>query len=101
MATLHKVARSEDVVEGRGTIVVVAELKIALFRRGGVVYAIKNACPHMAGNLGEGMLEGDIVRCPEHGWPINVKTGQHPQTSLVAVRTFPVKEEGGDVYVEV
>ena len=76
-------------------------LKIALFRREGVVYAIKNQCPHMAGNLGEGTLEGDIVRCPEHGWPINVKTGEHPQTPLVAVRKFRVKEEGGEVYVEV
>jgi 3-phenylpropionate/trans-cinnamate dioxygenase ferredoxin subunit len=99
--TFQKVARGEDVVEGRGRIVVVNELKIALFRREGVVYAIKNACPHMAGNLGEGTLEGDVVRCPDHGWPINVKTGQHPNTPLVAVRTFAVKEEGGDVYVEV
>ena len=97
----HKVARSEDVTEGRGTIVVVNELKIALFRREGAVYAIKNQCPHMAGNLGEGTLEGDIVRCPEHGWPINVKTGQHPNTPLVAVRTFPAKEEEGHVYVDV
>ena len=101
MAEFRKVARGDDVVEGRGCIVEVDELKIALFRREGTVYAIRNRCPHMGGDLGEGTLEGDVVHCPWHGWPINVKTGEHPQTPMVAVRTFVVKEEGGDVYVEV
>ncbi len=101
MAEFHKVARTDDIVEGKGTIVSVNELKIALFRCDGAVYAIRNQCPHMGGNLGEGSLTGEIVRCPDHAWPINVKTGQHPQAPVVAVRTFPVKEEGGEVYVEV
>jgi len=101
MAEFRKVARGEDVLEGKGLIVAVDELKIALFRCDGAIYAIRNRCPHMGGDLGEGTLEGEIVRCPWHGWPINVTTGQHPEAPLVAVRTFPVKEEGGDVYVEV
>jgi nitrite reductase/ring-hydroxylating ferredoxin subunit len=45
-------------------------------------------------------MEGDVVRCPWHGWPINVKTGQHPQAPVVAVRTYPVRVEGDDIYVE-
>lgn len=101
MAEFHRVARSDDVVDGRGTIVAVNELKIALFRVDGALYAIRNQCPHRGGPLGEGSIEGEVVRCPDHGWPINVRTGQHPQAPVVAVRTFPVKEEGGDVYVEV
>ena len=101
MAEFHKVARTDEVVEGKGTIVAVNELKIALFRVNGALYAIRNQCPHMGGDLGAGSLEGDVVRCPEHGWPFNVKTGQHPQAPVVAVRTFPVKEEGGEIYVEV
>ena len=101
MVEFHRVARADDVVEGKGTIVSVNELKIAIFRRDGALYAIRNQCPHMGGDLGDGALDGDVVRCPEHGWPFNVKTGQHPHAPVVAVRTFPVKEEGGEVYVEV
>jgi nitrite reductase/ring-hydroxylating ferredoxin subunit len=55
----------------------------------------------MGGDLGEGTLEGDIVRCPWHGWKINVKTGRHPEVAVIAVRTYRVKVEGDDVYVEV
>jgi len=95
----HKVAKTADVVEGKGTIVAVDDLKIALFRCEGTIYAIRNQCPHMGGDLGDGTLEGDIVRCPWHGWPINVKTGQHPQAPVVAVRTYPVRVEGDDVHV--
>ncbi len=101
MAAFHRVAKSEEVLEGKGTIVSVNELKIALFRCEGKVYAIRNQCPHMGGDLGDGVLEGEVVRCPWHGWPINVRTGQHPQAPVVAVRTFAVREEGGEVHVEV
>ncbi|HSQ60366.1 MAG TPA: Rieske 2Fe-2S domain-containing protein [Acidobacteriota bacterium] len=101
MAEFHRVAKAADVVEGRGTIVAVNETKIALFRREGALYAIRNQCPHMGGDLGEGTLEGDVVRCPWHGWRINVKTGRHPEVAVIAVRTYRVKVEGDDVYVEV
>ena len=101
MAEYHRVAKSGDVVAGKGTIVAVNELKIALFRVEGTVYAIRNQCAHMGGNLGDGSIEGDVVTCPDHGWPFSVKSGQHPQAPVVAVRTFAVREEGGEVYVEV
>jgi nitrite reductase (NADH) small subunit/3-phenylpropionate/trans-cinnamate dioxygenase ferredoxin subunit len=95
------VAKAEDVLEGKGTIISVDETRIALFRCEGEVYAIRNQCPHMGGDLGDGTLEGDVVRCPWHGWRINVKTGQHPETPFVAVRSYRVNVEGGEVYVEI
>jgi nitrite reductase/ring-hydroxylating ferredoxin subunit len=55
----------------------------------------------MGGDLGEGLLTGDVVRCPWHGWKFNVKTGKSPEAEMVAVRSFEVKLEGADVYVGV
>ena len=101
MPEFRKVATAADVVEGKGTIVAVDDLKIALFRYEGTVYAIRNQCPHMGGDLGDGTLEGEVVRCPWHGWPINVKTGQHPQAPVVSVRTYPVRVEGDDIHVAI
>jgi len=99
MAEFVRVARSSDVEEGKGLIVWAGPIKVALFRCEGTIYAIRNQCPHMGGDLGEGLLTGDVVRCPWHGWKFNVKTGKSPEAELVAVRSFEVKVEGEDVYV--
>ena len=99
MQDFVKVARSSDLEEGKGMIVTVNGTKVALFRSEGVVYAIRNQCPHMGGNLGEGYLQGEIVRCPEHGWRFSIKTGKAPDTEVVGVRTYEVKLDGEDVYV--
>jgi nitrite reductase/ring-hydroxylating ferredoxin subunit len=99
MIEFVKVARASDVEEGKGLIVWAGPLKVALFRCEGTIYAIRNQCPHMGGDLGEGLLTGEVVRCPWHGWKFNVKTGKMPEVELVSVRSFEVKVEGEDVYV--
>lgn len=101
MSTFVKVARASDVEEGKGLIVWAGPLKVALFRCEGAIYAIRNQCPHMGGDLGEGLLTGTVVRCPDHGWKFDVRTGKSPDAELVAVRSFEVKIEGEDVYVAV
>jgi nitrite reductase/ring-hydroxylating ferredoxin subunit len=101
MPNFLKVAKAADVEEGKGLIVWAGNFKVALFRCEGVIYAIRNQCPHMGGDLGEGLLTGDVVRCPWHGWKFNVKTGKSPEAEMVAVRSFEVKLEGDDVYVAV
>ena len=101
MTDYIRVARLSDLEEGRGAIVTVNGIKVALFRCEGSVYAIKNQCPHMGGDLGEGLLQGDIVRCPWHGWRFSVKTGKAPDTEVVAVRTYEVRIDGDHVFVGV
>jgi nitrite reductase/ring-hydroxylating ferredoxin subunit len=101
MPEFLKVARSADVEEGKGLVVWAGHVKVALFRCGGTLYAIKNQCPHMGGDLGEGHVIGEIVRCPWHGWKFSVKTGKMPETEVVGVRTYEVRVEGEDVYVGV
>jgi nitrite reductase (NADH) small subunit len=99
MPEFTRVASASEVEEGKGKIVTVNGTRIALFRCDGTVYAIKNRCPHMGGDLGEGLLEGGIVRCPWHGWRFNVRTGKNPSADVVAVTTYEVKLEGGEIYL--
>jgi nitrite reductase/ring-hydroxylating ferredoxin subunit len=97
-----RVARVGDLRPGTGAVVIAKGVRVALFHhRDGGYYALRNHCPHMGGPLGEGPLEGDVVTCPDHGWSFDVKTGKHTKTDLVAVRTFPVRVEGNDIYVGV
>ena len=101
MPEFLKVAKSADVEEGKGLIVWAGTVKVALFRSGGALFAIRNQCPHMGGDLGEGDLRGEIVRCPWHGWKFSIRTGKMPETEVVGVRTFEVRVDGEDVYVGV
>jgi nitrite reductase/ring-hydroxylating ferredoxin subunit len=96
-----KVARTEEVPDGKGKVVQAGGKVLALFNIGGTFYAIDNRCTHVGGPLGEGEVEGTVVTCPWHGSKFDVATGQvvgPPARRPVA--TYPAKVEKGEVFVE-
>ena len=75
--------------------------EIALFKHKGKVCALYAHCPHQGGPLDEGGITDDgMVTCPWHGWEFNVENGECGFNKAIKQPTFPVKEEGDDVYVE-
>lgn len=96
-----KVATVHDLESGKGMVVILNGTRVAIFNCAGTYYAIKGTCPHMGGELWEGLLEGEIVTCPWHGWQFNVRTGKNPESEVVGVRTFEVKVEGEDILLGV
>jgi nitrite reductase (NADH) small subunit len=66
----------------------------------GTYAAMDNICPHRGGPLGQGMIEGNKVVCPWHGWVWDTRTGAAEQDSNMRVAVYPVKIEKGDVLVE-
>ena len=93
-----KVAKKADIPEGTGTTVSVDGTEIALFNVGGAFYAINNTCAHRGGPLGEGMLEGNVVTCPWHGWTYDVTAGKST-LNQAQVPAYKVKVEGDDILV--
>ena len=73
---------------------------VALFRRGDEVMAIGNECPHQAGSLGDGWLEGDIVVCPLHGWEFDLRSGACMTIPGERVPRWVATVEGDGVYLE-
>ena len=67
----------------------------------GVYSAMENVCLHRGGPLGQGMVEGDKVICPWHGWAWDTKTGVADQDSRMKIAVYPVKIEDGDVMIEI
>ncbi len=68
----------------------------------GSFYALNDVCTHEEFSLSDGELWGLDVECPQHGSRFNLQTGR--VTGLPAVipaRTYPVRVEGSDIYVEV
>ena len=83
---------------GHATMVAVGDFDIALFNVDGEIFAIDDVCPHFAGSLAEGTVEGEAVSCPLHGWCFNLRDGKMPGGRR-SVATFDVRVDAGEVYV--
>lgn len=98
----------EDVPANGGVCVKYGEEQIALyhFTRRNEWYATQNECPHrrqMA--LSRGMIgsQNDVpkVACPFHKKTFSLVTGECLNDDECAIRTYPVKIEGGRVFIGV
>lgn len=78
----------------------VAGRDIALYRVDGEIYASDNICTHGHARLCDGFLDGHEIECPLHQGKFDVRSGQALCAPLTAdLRTYPVKIEGGRVFV--
>jgi nitrite reductase/ring-hydroxylating ferredoxin subunit len=96
-----RVAPESDLPPGACGEYVAGGRIVALFNVGGRFHALDGICPHQGGPLGKGELAGSIVTCPWHGFQFDVTTGQHQTSKSLVHPTFPVKVEGGEVFVDV
>jgi 3-phenylpropionate/trans-cinnamate dioxygenase ferredoxin component len=99
----HRVASTKEIPEETMKRVEAGRTTICLAHaEDGNFYAIDDVCTHEEFSLSDGELWGMDVECPQHGSRFNLSTGK--VTGLPAVipaRTYPVRVEGSDVYVEV
>jgi NAD(P)H-dependent nitrite reductase small subunit len=95
-----RVARLSDLPEQTGWLVELAGREVALFRRGSQVFALDAVCPHRGAILAFGEVRDGIVYCPLHAWGFRLEDGACPEFPGVAVATYRVTVEGGDVFVE-
>ncbi|MGY1742559.1 MULTISPECIES: Rieske (2Fe-2S) protein [unclassified Blastococcus] len=76
------------------------QLEIAVARLDGKAYATSNYCTHLDCLLSSGKLQDDGIRCSCHNSVFDLGTGapiQPPATE--PIRTYPVREEDGQVLV--
>jgi naphthalene 1,2-dioxygenase system ferredoxin subunit len=81
--------------------VTVAGREVALYSVGGGVFATDNLCNHGPGRLCDGFLLDHEIECPLHQGRFDIRNGQptcEPVTE--ALRTYPVRIEGGRVYLQ-
>src|SRR5438445_362310 len=73
---------------------------VLLVRQGEQVFAAGATCTHYSGPLGEGLVEGDTVRCPWHHARFSLKTGEAVSApALKAIPCWQVKRADGRVLV--
>ena len=90
-----------DVPEAKPLAVRVSdELTLVVCRLGGAYYAFDAKCPHRGAMLCEGELVGELVVCPMHHFKFSLKTGRCVMPKHLRLRSFPVREEGGELRIE-
>jgi 3-phenylpropionate/trans-cinnamate dioxygenase ferredoxin subunit len=128
------VGRVGEIPPGQRKIVELEGRSIGVFNVKGTFYALRNSCPHQAAPLCLGSVqgmtvaprpgvyayvrEGEILRCPWHGWEFDLTTGRsifnphkvrvraypvtvEPDEEDPSVETYPVTVERGRVVVQV
>lgn len=98
-------------------LVEIAGRSIGVFNVDGEFFALRNRCPHQGGPLCNGPVsgfvsssepgdyhvtrQGEIVRCPWHGWEFDIRTGQSWfDPRRVRVRSYDVTLEPAAVAVD-
>lgn len=82
------------------TLVTIDNQDVVLYRRGDDICAIGNECPHQAGSLSDGFVEGDIAVCPLHGWEFDLRSGACMTVPGESVPRYEVTVEDGVIYLE-
>ena len=113
LVSLHVVATVDEIAPGTHKLVTVKGREIGIFNVKGDFYALFNRCPHAGGSLCAGRVgglvvsdepgkyeilrEGEILRCPWHGWEYDIRTGQSwCDPKKVSTRQFKVSVEPGE-----
>ena len=89
-----------DLPPGKTALATVDGLDVALFRRGDEIFAVGNECPHQGGSLCDGVVEGEIVVCPLHGWEVDLRSGACMTVPGESVLRFTVTVEDGVIFLE-
>lgn len=106
----HVVCSADELPPGRRKIVEVRGRSIGVFNVDGELYALRNRCPHRGAPLCKGQLtdlvtspelygfelerEGEILRCPWHGWEFDITNGRSVfNPHRMRVKTYEVAVE--------
>jgi nitrite reductase (NADH) small subunit len=97
----YRVASLQEIPSDTGLEVTAGGRVIALFNVDGQVHAIDGICAHAGGPIAKGVLNGQTITCPWHGWQYDVTTGTHCLTPAICQHSFEVTVEGEDVVVTI
>ena len=65
-------------------------------------YATDGHCTHEQVNLCDGLVMDHIIECPKHNGRFDYRTGEAKGAPVcVNLKTFPVKTEGGRVFIQI
>jgi nitrite reductase (NADH) small subunit len=100
MTFVKLTTQSELPAPGEAKEFEVGDKVICVANVSGTISAMDNVCLHQGGPLGQGMIEGDKIVCPWHGWQYDPKTGQVAHNPTARASVYPIRVENSDVIIE-
>lgn len=101
MSKLTPVARTEEIPVGERKRIEVNGQRISIFNIDGNYYAIIDTCPHKkTAPLIRGTLDGVAIKCPNHGYRFDLKTGECNISPDFNAKVFPVRVEDDEIFLE-
>ena len=89
-----------DLPDGGKLVGHLGEDQILLLRRGAEVFAISASCTHYSGPLAEGLLVGDMIRCPWHHAGFDIRSGEALRApALSPLGCWTVEQRDGKIFV--
>ena len=96
------IASKDDVPEDDVMGIDINAKSIALYQVDGEIFATDNICTHGNARLCDGFLEGHEIECPLHQGKFDIRNGKALCAPLTEdIQIYPVKIEGGRVFVEI
>jgi nitrite reductase/ring-hydroxylating ferredoxin subunit/(2Fe-2S) ferredoxin len=96
-----RACRADEVPANGMKQVTVDGTDVLLIHAGDGVFACQAMCPHEMVPLEQGVHDGAALTCLEHLWQFDIRTGAAMGDAECGLKTYPVKDEGGTLYVEV
>ena len=111
---------SDEVPEAEGVLATVDGVEVGVFRVNGRLVAYENRCRHQGGPVCTGAVLGKLeavlgpgrtvaeerfsetelhLVCPWHGWEYHLATGENTVDPTLRLRSFPVSERDGQVFL--
>ena len=102
MADWKSICRLDDIPRLGSRIVRSMNGDIALFRTSSdAVFALRDQCPHKGGPLSQGLVHGNQVTCPLHGWKLRLDSGEAVAPDQGCARRYPIRIESGTVFLDI
>jgi len=95
------VAETGEIPSGKRKRVEINGQRITIFNIENTYYAINDTCPHKkTAPLIRGKLDGLGIKCPNHGYRFDLKTGECNIDSVFNTKIYAVKVEGNSILLE-
>ncbi len=92
MTEFTPVAKTSEIPPGERKRVELKGERVSLFNIDGEFFAIHDICPHKnTAPLIRGTLNGFGVKCPNHGYRFDLKTGKCDRGDRWNTRVYPIK----------
>jgi 3-phenylpropionate/trans-cinnamate dioxygenase ferredoxin component len=100
MTAFIEVADVNEIPPGERKRVEVNDELITLFNLDGELFAIQDKCPHKkTAPLVRGTLNGQGIKCPNHGFRFDLKTGKCDRGAEWDTKVYQVKIDNEKIFV--